>query len=118
MVRISIERLESLISQIVEELPDELKTKLENIDIAIENSSPQKRSSNGITLGLYQGVPLSKRGFWYGNVLPDKITIFKDSIEALCDSEDDIEKMVRQVVIHEIAHYFGFGEKEIREAGY
>ena len=117
MVKISREKLESLIAEAIENLPDELKDKLENIDISIEDAPPSK-NNKGLVLGLYQGIPLNKRGFWYGNVLPDKITLFKNNIELLCNSENDIINVVKDVVIHELAHYFGFDEKQIRESGY
>lgn len=117
MTKISRERFELLINKTIEELPDELKAKLENVDIVIDDSS-KGEITKGVTLGLYQGVPLTERGFWYGNVLPDKITIFKNNIEAMCNSEDDIDKVVRKVIIHELAHYFGFSEEQLKEAGY
>lgn len=118
MINISKEKLESIIIKTIEELPDNLKEKLENVDIIIEDSSLRTVGNNRTTLGLYQGIPLSERGTWYTDVLPDRITIFKSNIEALCNSEGDVENIVREVVIHEIAHYFGFGEDEIRKAGY
>lgn len=118
MLKISRKRIEEVVTKTIEELPEELKNKLENVDIAIEDYPADKKHEKSLTLGLYQGVPVSKRGFWYGNVLPDKITIFKNNIELLCKSEEEVEKVIREVVIHELAHYFGFDEKQIREKGY
>ena len=53
-------------------------------------------------LGLYQGVPLDRRGFYYGNVLPDKITLFQIPIESMCQTKEEIEERVKEVVIHEV----------------
>jgi predicted Zn-dependent protease with MMP-like domain len=66
-------------------------------------------------LGLYQGVPLDRRGFYYGNVLPDKITLFKIPIESICKTKEEIEEKVREVVIHEVGHYFGLDEERLRD---
>jgi predicted Zn-dependent protease with MMP-like domain len=66
-------------------------------------------------LGLYQGIPLDRRGFYYGNVLPDKITLFKNSIESTCRSKEEVEKKVREVVIHEVGHYFGLDDERLEE---
>jgi predicted Zn-dependent protease with MMP-like domain len=66
-------------------------------------------------LGLYQGVPLDRRGFFYGNVLPDKITLFQIPIELMCQTKEEVEEKVKEVVIHEVGHYFGLSDKRLRE---
>ena len=70
---------------------------------------------SGKLLGLYQGVPLTKRGWNYGNMLPDRIVIYQRTIESVAASPEAIEKIVQDTVIHEIGHYFGFSDKELRE---
>jgi predicted Zn-dependent protease with MMP-like domain len=71
-------------------------------------------------LGLYEGVPLSRRGTSYGAypVVPDRITLFQRNIEATAGSEEELRERIREVMVHEIAHHFGMSEKEIRDAGY
>jgi predicted Zn-dependent protease with MMP-like domain len=66
-------------------------------------------------LGLYQGIPLDRRGFYYGNVLPDKITLFQIPIESGCATKEEVEEKVREVVIHEVGHYFGLDDERLRE---
>jgi predicted Zn-dependent protease with MMP-like domain len=66
-------------------------------------------------LGLYQGVPLDRRGFYYGNVLPDKITLFQIPIESMCRTKEEVEEKVKEVVIHEVGHYFGLSDKRLKE---
>ena len=68
-------------------------------------------------MGLYQGVPLSKRTHFYGNVLPDKITIFRNNIERVCRTDDEIKETIRRTVIHEFAHYFGISDEHMRKSG-
>ena len=111
---------EKLVLRALEELPEKFRKKLENIEIVVEDKprtttlSRCKISPMATLLGLYQGVPLKKRGPWYGNILPDKVTIYQKNIESLCRSRGEIEEKVREVVRHEIGHYFGLKEEELK----
>jgi predicted Zn-dependent protease with MMP-like domain len=73
--------------------------------------------ADGILLGLYQGVPLPRRGSDYGNVLPDKITIYQESIEMIAADPDQIREQVRKTVLHELGHYFGIDDDRLHELG-
>ncbi|MCK5534190.1 metallopeptidase family protein [bacterium] len=119
MDKITFERL---INTSLENLPEKFLRKMENIIIVVEDlPSREVMLQFGVKnprhlLGLYHGVPLRSRGVRYGNVLPDKISIYKKSIEALCRTEEEISLKVREVVMHEIGHYFGMSEEELRNA--
>ena len=115
------ERFEWLVARAVESLPGEFRTKLENVDVVVE-AWPTKGQlakaglRRGQTLlGLYQGVPLTKRGRHYGLVAPDKITIFQKPIEAKCGFEAEIIAEIQRVVRHEIAHHFGIGDARLEQ---
>jgi len=69
-------------------------------------------------LGLYQGVPLTSRGAHYAGALPDRITIFRRAICAVCSTEDEVVDQVRRTVVHEVAHHFGIGDARLRELGW
>jgi len=119
-MKVSEEEFEGLVAEAINSLPENFKEKMENIAIAIEDLPSQElliemkiKSPYGL-LGLYRGVPYPRRGIWYRNVLPDKIIIFKKSIEVRCRNREDIKESVRRVVIHEIGHYFGLGEADLR----
>lgn len=105
------EYFESLILEAVLALPKKIQDKLNNVQIVLEEGE----SPNNSLFGLYHGVAQIKRGSSYGNapVLPDKITIFKGTIEKFAKSENEIQSLVRRVVWHEIGHHFGFNENEI-----
>ncbi len=115
------ERFEWLVAGVVEDLPEEFLTKLQNVDIVVEdrpNSAQVAKAGlrRGETiLGLYEGVPQTRRGRHYGMVLPDKITIFQKSIEARCRYEDGIAAEIQRVVKHEIAHHFGISDARLRQ---
>ena len=115
------ERFQELVAKVIDGLPDEFRDRLENVDVVVADlPSPGQIASTGLRrgqtlLGLYQGVPQTKRGRHYGMVTPDKITIFQKPIESRCRSEAEIPSVIYRVVRHEIAHHFGIGERRLRE---
>lgn len=115
------ERFEWLVAEAVDSLTEEFQTKLENIDVVVEDQPAlsqltEVRLKRGETLlGLYQGVPLTKRSRHYGMVVPDKITIFQKPIEAKCKSDTEVKAEIRRVVQHEIAHHFGIGDARLKQ---
>ena len=107
-------------------LPEKFKDAIENVGVIIEDfpdeeivRTMQLKSKHHL-LGLYQGIPLSKRGTWYGMtpVTPDKIFLFQKNIESVCHTKEELIGKIHEVLIHEIGHYFGMNEEEIRSAGY
>ncbi len=117
------ERFEELVVEALAELPAEFQEKLENIDVVIaDKPTPQQLTRMGLRynetlLGLYEGVPLTKRGRGYGMVPPDKITIFQKPIEAMCRNDNQIVDEIQRVVRHEIAHHFGISDDRLEELG-
>ena len=114
------DKFEALVVRAIENLPPEFQSRLENVDVVVEDW-PTPRQLNKVRLshpsqllGLYEGVPQTKRGRGYGIVLPDKISIFWKPIEAQCRSDGEIEVRIIEVVRHEIAHHFGTDEKTLR----
>lgn len=115
------ERFQELVARAVNNLPEEFKAKLENIDVVVEDCPSQYQLAEaGLRrgedlLGLYQGVPLTMRGKRYGLVPPDKITIFHKPLEARCRCDAEITEEVRRVVLHELAHHFGIDDARLRQ---
>lgn len=105
------ERFEQLVEEAVASLPRRFKNHFDNITIMVDDTHPD----SPYILGIYHGVPLQHRGPYYGNVPPDVITIYQRPIESICRTEEDIRVKVREVVIHEVGHYFGFSEKQLRD---
>lgn len=112
---------EQLVQEALDSLPDDLRSQLRNVAIVIEDRPTRRQLSEAglrppqTLFGLYQGIPQTGRGAWYGNVLPDKITIFRKPIEAYSRSGDDIVRTVRETVLHEIGHHFGLSEQRLRD---
>ena len=111
-----IEEFEREIEKALKVIPKEFTKKLKNVQIIVEDTAPEKNGS--ILLGLYRGVPMSERGALFEPLLPDKITLYKKSIEKVSRTPEELQKTIKETVIHEIAHYFGMDEKEIKKRGY
>ena len=112
---------EQLISEVVSALPEHGKRAMNNVAFIVEKDARRKKAKEGgirvneVLLGLYEGIPKTKRGTDYFGVLPDKITIFQQPIEELAGpDEKELKRLVYEVVWHEVGHHLGFDEKEIR----
>jgi predicted Zn-dependent protease with MMP-like domain len=112
---------QGLVNQAVDSLPAEFRARMENVVVVVEDwPTKAQLAATGLKrghtlLGLYEGVPLTKRGTHYGLVPPDKITIFQKPIEARCSRNADIVTEVGKVVRHEIAHHFGIGDARLNQ---
>ncbi len=113
MVDVSHERFEELVADALDTIPPELAKRMDNVAVFVE-----ERSRQGL-LGLYHGVPLTKRGSAYaGMVTPDRITIYREAICRMCRSEEEVVEQVRTTVVHEVAHHFGIDDARLQELGW
>lgn len=114
----SPERFARLVEEAVAQVPGFFRERLDNIQVEARAIAPPELAS-GLgappmnLLGTYQGIPYKSRGPWYGNVMPDRILLFQRPIEARCRTEDEVRALVREVVIHELGHYFGLSDEEL-----
>ena len=114
------EDFEQLVKEGIDAIDERFLAKLKNVEIVVEDEpTPQQKQElklrGALLFGLYEGIPQTKRES-YGQVLPDKITIFKNPIEQLYSRPEDIKSAVANTVWHEIAHHFGMDEKQVRQA--
>ncbi len=112
---------EELVADALDALPPEIAARLENVDVVVEDEPPedvQATLAPGTSLfGLYHGIPLTKRQA-YGNVLPDKISIYRGPITRYWRDPERIRAQIRRTVIHEVGHYFGIDEDRLHELGW
>jgi len=117
------EKFEAIVLNTLKNIPDKFKDKIKNLSIVIEEKDirPVLKDKEDVrtkyTLGLYQGLPATKRA-GRRNILPDKITIYKKSLEEVSRSDKELEKNIKKVILHELGHYFGLDEKKLRRLGY
>lgn len=114
------DEFEKLVSKALLILPKKIRQKMENVAICIEKrpSEEQLRKTglrhSGLLLGLYEGIPQTFWGKGFGGNLPDKITIFQESIENFATRPEEIKELIKNVVWHEVAHHFGFSERGVK----
>jgi predicted Zn-dependent protease with MMP-like domain len=103
---------EESVEAALETLPDDLREAMSNIAIVVEDEPPAGQP----LLGLYEGIPLTARTSWYAGAAPDKISIYRGPLERLYGHDPELlERMIRRVVLHEIAHHFGISDERLVE---
>src|ERR1700722_1807999 len=106
-------QFEDMVAAALDSLPEELGRLMRNVAVTVEHGP----GPPGL-LGLYQGIPLTSRTTQYAGVLPDRITIYRRAICAICSTEDEVVEQVRRTVIHEVAHHFGIDDARLTELGW
>jgi len=115
------EKFEQLVEEALASIPKKFKKRLQNLAVIVEDRPGREiyrktgKSILSSILGLYHGVPFRHRGPFYGNLPPDVIVIYQKPIEEICYTDEQIRKKVREVVFHEIGHYFGLSEQELKQ---
>ena len=117
------EKFEDVAEEVFESLPTLFGEKIDNVHISVEDYPSEElmhqvHESKTALLGLYQGIPLTHRGTWYGMspTTPDKISLYQANIEAVCKNDEEVAERIKEVLLHELGHYFGMSESEIRSA--
>ncbi len=113
MVTMSLEQFEVLVADALDGIPAELGTAMENVAVVVDDLSPPGR-----LLGLYQGIPLTRRGNNYSGSVPDRITIYMATICGACRTTQEVVELVRRTVIHEVGHHFGIDDRRLKELGW
>ena len=103
---------EELTAQALDELPEWVRERLENVEILIEQRPPRGEPD---LLGRYHGIPLTERGAHYAGVLPDTITLYQRTIERLASGDDELRDTIAHTIVHEVAHFFGISDARLRD---
>jgi predicted Zn-dependent protease with MMP-like domain len=112
MIEVDPPRFEAMVSEALDGLPAELGELMSNVAVTVEHDE----GPAGL-LGLYHGIPLTRRTTSYAGVLPDRITIYRRAICAVCRSDLDVVDQVSRTLIHEVGHHFGIDDARLRELG-
>jgi predicted Zn-dependent protease with MMP-like domain len=122
-LRVTREAFEQLVASALNELPPDFAEKLENVEVVVaESPAPADLDEGdlpdrGLILGLYHGVPLTRRSVWGGWPFPDRITIYQRAVERVSRTPREMIENVRRTVLHEIAHHFGISDEKLAEMG-
>jgi predicted Zn-dependent protease with MMP-like domain len=117
---ISRDRFEELVSQALDRLPRRFAELMDNVTVQVREE-PDRATLERLDLdpdrttlfGLYTGVPLDRRGGWYGNVLPDVIVLYRRPLMAVCHDSASLIRQVQLTLLHEIGHHFGFSDADM-----
>jgi predicted Zn-dependent protease with MMP-like domain len=120
--RVSIENFEALAEKALETLPEEYKKYFSNITIFIEDYPGNEdlnrfNTKKELLLGLFSGVPYPRKGGFFDipYPFPDKIILFQKNIERICSNEKELVEQIQKTLVHEIGHYFGLSERDLRK---
>ncbi len=113
MIDVPPQRFAELVAQALDGIPPELGRMMDNVAVVVDDESPP-----GDLFGVYHGIPLTERVDYGGMALPDKVTIFRQTMCASCDSADELVAEVRKTVVHEVAHHFGISDERLDELGW
>ena len=113
-VRMSPERFDELVSDALDLIPPDLAAAIDNVVVLVE----ARNTAEPDLLGLYEGIALTERDTTYAGALPDTVTIYRDALLDICETEDDVVDEVAVTVIHEIAHHFGIDDERLHELGW
>jgi predicted Zn-dependent protease with MMP-like domain len=127
------QRFERIVARALDGLDPEVGAMLDNVEVIVEDEPTDEQLALGrgypeyteratdeqedTLFGLYEGVPLTRRGSDYHLVPPDRITIFRGPLERACASPQAIAREVRVTVMHELGHHLGFEEERLAELG-
>jgi predicted Zn-dependent protease with MMP-like domain len=106
-------KFEALVARALHDLPKTFRNKLTNVAIIVEDLPPKDMESEGLLLGLFHGIPRTEKSVFFSSP-PDRIFLYQRNIEAVCASDEDVRRQVRATLLHEVGHYFGLSEAELR----
>lgn len=113
MVEVSEEEFGRLVEEALDGIPEQLGRMMRNVAVVVEDCGGSPN-----LLGLYHGVPLTRRTTSYGGVLPDRISIYRLPIIRRCRTIEDVVRQVQITVVHEVAHHFGIDDDRLEELGW
>jgi predicted Zn-dependent protease with MMP-like domain len=119
----------TLVEEVLDALPAEFRKKIRNLTVVVEDQPPKRLSrktrgsaqkpgsekTDSVVLGIFQGIPATKRSVFDLSAGPDRIVLYQKNIETVCSNEAQIRHEVRQTVLHELGHYFGLDEAHLRD---
>jgi predicted Zn-dependent protease with MMP-like domain len=124
MPRLTEQRFTEIVADALDSLPQEFRRRMKNVAVLVEDYPPEPErrlprprgiaSPRQLILGHFIGVPATKKSVFDGPMMPDRVVLYQRNIEAVCRTEEEIEHQIRMTVIHEVGHYFGLSEDELR----
>ncbi len=114
------QRFAKIVEEVLDSLPQEFRSRIRNVTVLVEDMppnqpSPQQGQPRRLTLGLFHGVPTTKKSVFDLATGPDYVVLYQKNIEAVCSNEAEVREQIRLTVIHELGHYFGMDEDQLKD---
>jgi predicted Zn-dependent protease with MMP-like domain len=114
------ERFAKIVEEVLDSLPPQFRSRIRNVAVLVEDLPPNQRSSKSgrprrLLLGLFHGVPTTKKSVFDLPTGPDYVVLYQKNIEAVCSSDAEVREQIRRTVIHELGHYFGMDENQLKD---
>jgi predicted Zn-dependent protease with MMP-like domain len=106
-------KFEAIVAQALRGLPKAFRERLTNVAIIVEDLPPEQAERRGLLLGLFHGIPRTEKSVFFSSP-PDRIFLYQRNIEAVCSNEAEVRRQIRATLLHEVGHYFGLSEDELR----
>lgn len=107
-------QFDQLVEQALGQLPEAFRKKLTNVAIIVEDRPPKEPDDGTLLLGLFHGIPQTEKSVFYA-APPDRIFLYQKNIEAVSSSDAEVRRQIRDTLLHEIGHYYGLSEDELRD---
>jgi predicted Zn-dependent protease with MMP-like domain len=108
-----------VVEETLDSLPEEFRSRIRNVAVLVEdvprNQPPHPGQQGKLLLGLFHGVPTTKKSVFDLPTGPDHVVLYQKNIEAVCSSEAEVRQQIRRTVIHELGHYFGMDENQLKD---
>ena len=112
------EQFAKVMQEVLDSLPEEFRSRIRNVAVLVEDLPPNQASSRKprkLLLGLFHGVPMTKKSVFDLPTGPDYVVLYQKNIEAVCSTEAEVREQIRRTVIHEFGHYFGMDEDQLKD---
>lgn len=121
------QRFSRIVGEVLDSLPEEFRRRLHNVAVLVEDLPPQPpvrqrprklealAHPRRLVLGMFHGVPLTRKSVFDLPTGPDYIVLYQKNIEEVCSDEDEIREQIQRTVIHELGHYFGMNESQLED---
>lgn len=114
------EHFAKVVEEALDSLPQEFRSRIRNVAVLVEDlpphqASPRSEKHGRLLLGLFHGVPTTRKSIFDLPAGPDHIVLYRKNIEAVCSSDAEIREQIRLTVIHELGHYFGMDEEQLKD---
>ncbi len=108
-------RFEQIVRESLDSLPARFRERIRNVAVVVEDVPARPEAGEDLLLGVFEGTPLTEKSVWNPSAGPDRVVLYQKNIEAVCDTEEELRREIRDTVLHEFGHYFGMNEEQLED---